>query len=50
VVEDDGGEADATEAGEGVSVVAAGDAAPVLEAPDAAFGGVAFFRQVGVEA
>lgn len=43
VVNDDGGEVD-----EGVIVVAAGDAAPLLEVPEAAFDGVAIFVQVGV--
>jgi len=49
VVEDNGGEDDASELGDGVFVVAAGDAAPLLQAGEAAFDGVAFFVQVGVE-
>ncbi len=49
MVEHDGGEDDTSEVGDGVFVVAAGDAAPLLEAPEAAFDGVAFFVQVGVE-
>jgi hypothetical protein len=44
VVADDGGEVDA-----GVCVVAGGDAAPLPEAPEAAFDGGAFFVQVGVQ-
>jgi hypothetical protein len=48
-VEDDGGEDDASEVGDGVFVVAAGDAVPLLEAPEAAFDAVAFLVQVGVE-
>jgi hypothetical protein len=50
VVEDGGGEGDAAEVGDGVFVVAGGDAAPSLEAPEAASGGVAPFARVGVEA
>jgi hypothetical protein len=49
VVGDDGGEDDASEVGDGVFVVAAGDAVPLLEAPEAAFDAVAFFVRVGVE-
>jgi hypothetical protein len=41
VVEDDRGEGDAAEVAEGVFVVAGGDAAPLLQACEAAFGGVA---------
>jgi hypothetical protein len=41
VAEDDGGEGDVAEVDEGVFVVAGGDAAPLLEACEAAFGGVA---------
>jgi len=45
-----GAEGDGGEVVEGVFVVAGGDrAAPLLEAPEAAFDGVAFFEQVGVE-
>ena len=49
VIEDDGGEGEASEVGDGVFVVAVGDAAPLLETPEAAFDGAVFFVRVGVE-
>ena len=49
MVEDDGGEGEASEVGDGVFVVAAGDAAPLLETLEAAFDGAVFFVRVGVE-
>ena len=40
------GEDDAPEVGDGVFVIAAGDARPLLQAPEAGFDGVAFVVQV----
>jgi len=49
VVDDDRGQGDAAEVGQGVFVVAGGDAAPLLEPVEAAFDGVAVAVGLGVE-
>jgi len=49
VVDDDGGQGDAAEVGQGVFVVAGGDAAPLIEPVEAAFDGVAVAVGLGVE-
>ena len=49
VVDDHAGEQDAAEVGSGVLVIAGGDGAPLLEAAEAAFDGVAVLVALGVE-
>jgi hypothetical protein len=49
VVDHDGGQGDAAEAGQGVLVIAGGDSAPLLDAVETAFDGVAVAVELRIE-